>query len=295
MAKSMTAYGRCQQIIGSKRITVELKSVNSRYFDCTVKAPPMYGFLEQKAQIYVQQNDISRGKISVYIGIDRLEDETVSMQLDHAYTKAYLNALFNLQTTFGLQNDISVMTVAQNKEIFSVLREDENAEQLWGDVQIVLSQALQNFLQMRREEGNALCADLMQKKSFLVSQVAIIAQRAPKLCAEYQAHLEEKLRQTLEQFHIDVDQGRILTECALFADKVAIDEEIVRLQSHFAAFDRILASQEPVGRKLDFLLQEMNRETNTIGSKCNDSQIAAMVIEMKCELEKIREQIQNLE
>ncbi len=295
MAKSMTAYGRSQQILGTKRITVELKSVNNRFFDCTVKAPAMYGFLEQKAQTYLSKQGVSRGKISVYIGIDRLEDETVTMQLDHAYAGAYLAALRDLQATYSLPDDITTMTVAQNREIFSVLRQDEDADLLWNDVQIVLSQAIADFVQMRLAEGAALCADLSQKKKFLEERVAVIAARAPQITKEYQARLEEKLRATLDTYGVQADEARILTECAVFADKVAIDEELVRLKSHFASFDRILADNEPVGKKLDFLLQEMNRETNTIGSKCNDSQIAAIVIEMKCELEKIREQIQNLE
>ena len=295
MAKSMTAYGRSQQIIGTKRITVELKSVNNRFFDCTVKAPAMYGFLEQKAQTYLSQQGVSRGKISVYIGIERLEDETVTMQLDRAYAGAYLAALRDLQKTFSLPDDITTMTVAQNREIFSVLREDEDTDRLWSDVQCVLSQAIADFIKMRLAEGEALCADLLQKKQFLQECVGIIAARAPQIAKEYQARLEEKLRATLDTYGVQADEARILTECAVFADKVAIDEELVRLQSHFASFDRILADNDPVGKKLDFLLQEMNREVNTIGSKASDAAIVQKVVSAKGEIEKLREQVQNVE
>ncbi len=295
MARSMTAYGRAQEVLRGKRITAELKSVNSRYLDCSVKAPAMYGFLEKKAETFLQKSGISRGKVSVYISVDRMEDQSVSMQLDHAYTETYLKVLRELRDQYELTDDITVMKVAQNKELFSVIREDEDADALWEDVQTVLGKALSAFVQMRMEEGAALCSDLAAKKEHLQQNAAFIAERSPYLTTEYRLRLEEKLQQVLQTYHVEADPARVLTECALFADRVAIDEELVRLQSHFDAFDRMLVSDEPVGRKLDFLLQEMNREVNTMGSKCNDAQIAAMVIDMKCELEKIREQIQNLE
>ncbi len=295
MAKSMTAYGRAQACFATKRITAEVKSVNNRYFDCTVKVPSAYGFLEKRAEQYLRNNGISRGKVNLYIGIERTDDPLTQIHLDTAYAKSYLDALYTLRDTFSLQDDISTMRVAQNRELFSVLQEDEDSDALWEDVQSVLKEALDAFLQMRDAEGSALCQDLTQKKAHLCEIVAVIAKRAPQINEDYRRRLEEKLTQTLEQYGQSADPSRILTECAIFADRVAIDEELVRLQSHFDAFDRILEDTEPIGRKLDFLLQEMNRETNTIGSKCNDSQIAELVIEMKCELEKIREQIQNLE
>jgi uncharacterized protein (TIGR00255 family) len=295
MAKSMTSYGRAQACFATKRITAEVKSVNNRYFDCTVKVPSAYGFLEKRAEQYLRQNGISRGKVNLYIGIERTDDPLTQIHLDRAYAKSYLDALYQLRDTFSLTDDISTMSVAQNRELFTVLQEDEDSDALWEDVQSVLKDALDAFLQMRDAEGAALCRDLAQKKAHLCEMVAVIAARAPQINEDYRRRLEEKLNQTLEQYGQTVDSARILTECAIFADRVAIDEELVRLQSHFDAFDRILEDTEPIGRKLDFLLQEMNRETNTIGSKCNDSQIAELVIEMKCELEKIREQIQNLE
>ncbi len=295
MAKSMTAYGRAQECFPTKRVTVEVKSVNNRYFDCTVKAPSAYGFLEQKAEQYLRQNGISRGKVNLYIGVECIDNPNTKIFLDTDYAKSYYAALRELCAALDLHDDITAMKVAQNRDIFTVLRDDEDNDALWEEVKTVLQKALEAFLQMREAEGAALCADLAQKKAHLCEMVEVVAQRAPQINEDYRRRLEEKLTQTLEQYHEKADTARILTECAIFADRVAIDEELVRLKTHFAAFGRILQDSEPIGRKLDFLLQEMNRETNTMGSKCNDSQIAELVIEMKCELEKIREQIQNLE
>lgn len=291
----MTAYGRAQALVGGKDILAEIKSVNNRYFDCTVKISRLYGFLEDKVKSYLQQNGISRGKVEVYIGVDVVENIGMEINLDHAYAESYVNALKKLRDEFELRDDISVMSVAQNRDIFTVKKPDEDIEKDWEDVKTVLDSALAAFIEMRSKEGANLRADLISKKEGLVVLADKIAARSAECTAAYGAKLEQRLRQVLETYDIEIDSQRILTECAIFADKTAVDEELVRLGSHFKAFDEIMDSDEPVGRKLDFLLQEMNRETNTIGSKANDSEIAHIVVDMKCELEKIREQIQNLE
>jgi len=295
MLKSMTAYGRASALVGGKDILVEIKSVNNRYFDCTVKISKLYGFLEEKVKNYLQQNGISRGKVDVYVGIDVVENIGLEINLDSAYAGSYINALYKLRDEFGLKDDVSVMRVAQNKDIFTLKKPEEDTEKDWEEVKTVVDSALAEFISMREKEGANLRADLMAKKEGLVAITEKIAAKSAECTAAYGARLEQRLRQVLDTYDIELDSQRILTECAIFADKTAVDEELVRLGSHFKAFDEIMDSDEPVGRKLDFLLQEMNRETNTIGSKANDSEIAHMVVDMKCELEKIREQIQNLE
>ncbi len=295
MIKSMTAYGRASRVIGGKDILVELKSVNNRYFDCSVKISRAYGFMEEKIKSYLQSHGIARGKVEVYVGIDILENADTKIHLDRAYAEQYLQALYELRDVFGLQDDITVMGVAKNHEIFTEIKPEEDMEKDWAEVSEVLGEAVDAFVAMREREGENLKADLLAKKQNLMVMAEQVGKRSAECTAGYAAKLEQRLRQVLDTHSIEVDAGRILTECAIFADKIAVDEELVRLSSHFGAFDEILESNEPVGRKLDFLLQEMNRETNTIGSKASDSDIARTVVDMKCELEKIREQIQNLE
>ncbi len=295
MVRSMTAYGRAREQVGAKNITVELKSVNNRYLDCQVKISRAYSFLEEKVKSYVQAAGICRGKLDIYIGVELTESVGTLVNLDEAYTESYIAALKQLRDTFGLADDISVMSVAANRDIFTVTKAEEDAEKDWEEIRSVLDKALADFLAYREREGERLHRDLAEKKAHLMELVDVIAARSAEVIAGYRDRLEAKLKAVLEDNKIDLNEQRILTECAIFADKVAIDEEIVRLGSHFVSFDEMFESAEPVGRKLDFLLQEMNRETNTIGSKAQDSDIAKIVIEMKNELEKIREQIQNLE
>ncbi len=295
MAKSMTAYGRAKEQIDEKNILVEIKSVNNRFFDCQVKIARAYGFLEQKVKSYLQSAGISRGKVDVSISVERTEAQGTLIALDGAYTESYISALKSLRDTYGLADDITVMSVAANRDIFTVTREEEDAERDWQQIKCVLDLALQEFLAGREQEGERLRVDLVGKKQLLVQLADAIAARSEECVTGYKEKLEGRLRAILADNEIDLNEQRILTECAIFADKIAVDEELVRLHSHFAAFDEIFASDGPVGRKLDFLLQEMNRETNTIGSKAQDVEIAKYVIEMKNELEKIREQIQNLE
>ncbi len=295
MIRSMTAYGRAKQIIGGKDITVELRSVNNRYFDCTVKMPRLYGFLEDRVKGAIKDAGISRGKMDVFITVDLIESQGVTVALDAVYTKSYLDALYRLRDEFGLKDDISVMRIASNRDIFAVTKPEEDAESDWNDLKTVLDEALANFLSMREAEGRRLCEDITAKKNNLAAWVPEIEALSREDTAGYAQRLEERLKKVLCDHELHLEESRILTECAIFADKVAVDEETVRLYSHFKAFDEMLTAEEPIGRKLDFLIQEMNRETNTIGSKAGDVRIAKIVVDMKNEIEKIREQVQNIE
>lgn len=294
MAKSMTAYGRAVGTTDTKVITVELKSVNSRYFDPQIKISRGYSFLEDKVKVYLQ-NSITRGKVDFYLGIDTVQDGSVRLALDRAYAESYIAALKELRDSFSLSDDISVMTVAQNKEMFRTVRDDPDESEIWNEVLPFIDEALGNFTAMRTAEGNNISKDLLDKKDGIIKLTETIAANSEKCTASYRNKFETRIRKILSDNEIAIDEQRILTECAIYADKIAVDEELVRLGSHFKAFDEIFRQNEPVGRKLDFLLQEMNREVNTIGSKCSDADIARIVVDIKCELEKIREQVQNLE
>ena len=295
MAKSMTAYGRATDTVNGKEILVEIKSVNSRYLDCTVKISRLYGYLEERAKAYLTAKGITRGKVDLYIGVNLLSNKGAEICLDSAFAKSYIEALRKLRDEFGLTDDISVMSVARNSDIFAQKHPEEDEDAAWQDILPVLDLALDRFISMREKEGENLKKDLLSKKSELSEMADKVALRASQYTANYRAKLEARLRTVLAELNVSADEGRVLTECAIFADRTAVDEELVRLRSHFAAYDEIFESSEPIGRKLDFLLQEMNRETNTIGSKCNDKETSAIVVDMKCLLEKIREQIQNIE
>ena len=295
MLRSMTAFGRSKQTVGGKDITAEIRSVNNRYFDCNTRLPRAYAYLEEKIKPYLQSRGISRGKVDVSISIEVLETEGIDIALDTAYAKGYIEALRRLRDEFGLADDISVMSVARSQEIFNVHKPEEDAEEDWQNILSVLSVAVDAFLAGRAAEGANIEKDLRAK----VDNIHEITKKIEKLSEQsikgYHQRLRERLTQVLADNKVTADENRILTECAIFADRVAIDEELVRLRSHFKAFDDILKMNEPTGRKLDFLIQEMNREINTVGSKCSDSEIAHLVVDVKTELEKIREQIQNIE
>ena len=297
MPKSMTAFGRSRNTSadGSKDITAEIKSVNSRYMDCTVKLPRMYSFLEERVKAYLTSRGIQRGKIEIYIGVDVLEQAGSEVYLDRAAAASYIAALEALRDEFDLKDDISVMRVAANRELFSTRKPDDDAERDWQDVLSVLAPAVDAFLERREAEGGRLMSDIAQKIEGIKAIVAKISEISASDIQGYGTKLEERIKKFLSEFDVEISEQRILTEAAIYADKAAIDEEIVRLGSHFETFREISESPEPAGRKLDFLLQEMNRETNTIGSKCNNADIAHLVVDIKAELEKIREQIQNIE
>lgn len=295
MIKSMTAFGRAKDIVGGKDITVEIRSVNNRFFDCSVKLPRTFSFLEEKIKPYLQANSVTRGKVDVFIGIEVIDSPQTEISIDEGYASAYINALRKLRDKFGLADDISVMTVAANRDIFITTHSEEDTEKEWNDVKSVLDGALERFIAARQREGENIQKDLVAKVESIRKSVAKIEELSTSDISDYRNKLETKLRDMLEDNRIVFDESRILTECAIFADKIAIDEELVRLGSHFDAFGDIIESSEPVGRRLDFLIQEINRETNTIGSKCQNSSIAKLVVDIKCEIEKIREQIQNIE
>ena len=295
MIKSMTSFGRARNTVGGKDITVELKSVNNRFFDCSVKLPRAFSFLEEKIKPYLQSKSISRGKVDVYITINVIDTPDVSFDIDEGYTAAYISALQKLGEKFGLANDISIMSVAKNSDIFVIKKSEDDAERDWNDLCVVLDDAIDKFLLARQREGENICRDLCGKVESIQARVNEIEKIYLTDTSSYREKLEARLREMLSDNRIVFDENRILTECAIFADKIAIDEELVRLRSHFDGFADILKSDEPSGRKLDFLVQEINRETNTIGSKCQNSAIARLVVDIKCDIEKIREQIQNIE
>ena len=295
MIKSMTSFGRARATVGGKDITVEIRSVNNRFFDCSVKLPRAFSFLEEKIKPYLQSNGISRGKVDVFIGIDVIDTPDVQIGIDEGYAAAYLKALCELRDKFELKDDISVMRMAQNKDMFIIKKSEDDAERDWADLSVVLGEAIEKFIAGREREGDNIAADLRGKVASIKEKAKIIEKLSAEDTQSYRVKLETRLKEMLSDNRIAFDENRILTECAIFADKIAIDEELVRLDSHFDGFEDILASDEPAGRRLDFLVQEINRETNTIGSKCQNAAIAKLVVDMKCDIEKIREQIQNIE
>ena len=296
MIRSMTAFGRARQTVGGKDITVEIRSVNNRFFDCSVKLPRAFSFLEERIKPHLQAAGITRGKVDVFIGIEVVDSPEVGIDIDEGYARSYVNALYKLlQSDERLTNDISVMSVAQNKDVFIIKKPDEDIEKDWADLAVVLDEATEKFILGRTREGQNIETDLTAKVEAIGRRVDEIERLSETDIDTYREKLEARLREMLSDNRIAFDENRILTECAVFADKIAIDEELVRLRSHFDGFRDILGSEEPVGRRLDFLLQEINREVNTSGSKCSDAESAAIVVEMKCLLEKIREQVQNLE
>lgn len=292
MIRSMTGYGRVQQIIDGYNILVEIKSVNHRYYEFSARAPRIYGFIEEKLKVYLQ-SFISRGKVDVFITIDNIEGNDAEIKLNNKLAKGYIDALQQLQDQFNLRNDISVSTVSRYTEIFNVLKSSENEDRVWNAVKSVADKCIIEFVEMRTSEGERLQKDIVSRIKFIAEVVTIIEQRSPKTVEEYREKLLLKMREILGDSKFD--ETRIITEAAIYADKVSVNEETVRLKSHLSQFELMLKASEPIGRKLDFLMQEINREANTIGSKGNDVEIARNVVDIKAELEKIREQIQNIE
>ncbi|MBO5845045.1 MAG: YicC family protein [Clostridia bacterium] len=295
MIRSMTAFGRARATVAGMDITVEIKSVNNRFFDCSAKLPRAFSFLEEKIKPYLQAHSISRGKVDVFIGIEVVDSPEVNIAIDTGYAEKYISVLRELGERFDLRDDISIMRVAQNKDIFIETKPEDDMEKDWQAVSSVLDMAIERFIAARVREGDNIERDLIGKIESIGRYVDEIETLSKSDTVSYRQKLEGKLRDMLSDNRIVFDENRILTECAIFADKIAIDEELVRLRSHFDGFRAILESNEPVGRKLDFLVQELNREINTIGSKSSNSDITRRVVDVKCEIEKIREQIQNIE
>jgi len=290
--KSMTGYGRNEAIVGGKKILCEIKSVNHRYSDYSIKVPKYYGFLEDKVREFAAKY-ISRGKVDIYIAIESYEEADKDIVVNKELARAYLNALESLRDEFGLKDDISVMSLSRYPDIFVQERKEEDEEELWNYVKTVLEPAIISFTKMREREGERIQKDLEARVCYMKTLASKIDERSGETVKEYQARLYEKIKEVLEDR--EIDDARVLTEVAIFADKVAVNEEMVRLSSHFEEFFAITSSNLPAGRKLDFLIQEINREINTTGSKASDIEIAKIVVELKGETEKLREQIQNIE
>lgn len=292
MVKSMTGYGRAVETVNGREFTVEIRSVNNRYLDCTVKLPRALSFAEDTVKQAVKAS-ISRGKVDVFVSqrSEGMPEVTVSLNRDVA--AAYIRAMRQMAEEFQIREDISVALVSQMSDVFTVDRPQVDEEQLLADLMRVVGHALEGYDAMRSREGEALKADLTGRGNTIRSLVSQVEEGSPQTVADYRTRLYQKLQEVLA--NTAIDESRILTEAAIFADKVAVDEETVRLRSHLEQMDSMLATGGPIGRKLDFLLQEMNREANTIGSKCTDLRLARVVVDIKAELEKIREQTQNIE
>lgn len=292
MVKSMTGYGRAREMRGGRDITVEVRSVNNRYLDCTVKLPRAYIFAEDAIKTRVQRA-ISRGKVDVFVTIDTSAADVAVVQVNEGLARGYYEALTQLKQTFSLSGDISPEVLARFPDVLAVTKAEEDVEAIAADICAVLDSALESYNAMRTVEGEKLAQDVASRVDAIEQTVQRVEEQSPQTVAAYRQRLEAKMQEVLHSTAID--ESRILTEAAIFADKVAVDEETVRLRSHISQLRDMLQSGEPVGRKLDFLIQEVNRECNTIGSKCNDLSIARDVVSMKAEVEKIREQVQNME
>ncbi len=295
MIKSMTAFGRSKVSDGQNDITVEIKSVNSKYLDLSLKLPRQYTFLEDKVRSYITERGISRGKVEVYVGVDSYSTDIEEIAIDAHYASAYIAALRRLRDEFSLPDDITTLSVAQNRELFNIKKSDKNVDDVWMMVKTPLDAAIDSFLEARANEGARIERDIRGKIENIRELTSGIDElSAHDIDAKYEK-LKERIKKIVTDNNIVIDEQRLLTECAIFADKIAIDEELVRLRSHFVTFEEILSKDSAVGRNMDFLLQEINREINTIGSKCNNAETARIVVAVKCEIEKIREQIQNIE
>lgn len=295
MFRSMTAYGRAALLTDEREITVELKSVNSKFLDLSVKAPRTLSPLEARIKSAVTAHPISRGRVDVFINYVNSSSSGNTLALDSAYAEGYIAALRELRDKFSLTDDISVMTVAQNRDIFTVREVGEDLDAVWADIQPVIDEACREFVAERLREGENLRRDILAKIAHLRELTDKIEEISKGEIESARDRIKQRLIAVLADNRITVDENRILTECAIWADKIAIDEELVRLRSHFAALEDMAELDIPVGRKFDFQLQESSREINTIGSKCQNADIAKLVVEMKNESEKIREQIQNIE
>ena len=292
MIKSMTGYGRAQQVIDGRDILVEIRSVNHRYYEFSSRLPRAYGYLDEKLKSFLQ-GKINRGKVEVSVTINNTEGKDALIQVNTLMVKGYLDALHQANEKFGLRDDLSLSTLIRLPDTFNVQKAVDDEEEIWECVSAVAEKAAENFVAMRISEGERLKTDVKLHSNAILDMVSMVEKFSPKTVENYRNRLYQKLKEILES--AEIDQQRIVTEAAIFADKVAVDEETVRLKSHISQLDELLESDGAIGRKLDFIVQEMNREVNTIGSKAQDIEITKLVVEMKSEIEKIREQIQNIE
>ena len=292
MIKSMTGYGSAKGHSGETEISVELKSVNSRYLDCSVKLPRSYISFEEPLKTAVGKH-ITRGKVDVFVTLDLSKSGGFAIKVNRPLADAYIRALRELSEAHGLPDSINVLEIMRLPDVVQVEKEEIDSEQLCADICSVLEEALLGFDEMRAKEGLSLCTDILARLVEIEKLTAKAEEISPRSIEEYASKLETRMRELLQA--TDIDEQRIAMEAAVFADRVAINEETVRLNSHIAQLRKILESSEPVGRKIDFLLQEFNREANTIGSKGNDTEMAKVTVDLKSEIEKIREQAQNVE
>lgn len=292
MIRSMTGYGRSQQTLDGREILVEVKSVNHRYFEFSARVPRAYGYLEEKLKSFLQ-GKVSRGKIEMGVTIYNIEGKDALIEVNSSIAKGYVDALRKANESLELKDDITLSNLIRLPDIFNVIKNTEDEEVIWNDVKIAAEEALNNFVSMRETEGLKMREDVEQRLDYIEKLVGKVEERSPMVTEAYRERLYNKLAEILNDKKID--EQRILTEAAIFSEKTAVDEETVRLKSHINQFRNLLEINEPVGRKLDFLIQEFNRESNTIGSKAQDVEITKIVVELKSEIEKIREQIQNIE
>ena len=292
MLKSMTGYGRHEAVAGGKKILVEIKSVNHRFSDYNIKVPRYMGFLEDKVRKYASEY-ITRGKVDIYVNVESYGESDKDIILNEELAKNYIDVLYELRDRFGLKDDISVSNVAAYADIFKTERREDNEEEIWKLTKDVLEKAMTAFTEMREREGGRIEKDLRARIDYMKELAEKVDEYSPQTVKDYRDRLYAKIKELVEDR--EIEETRLLTEVAIFADKVAVNEETVRLGSHFEEFYKILDSGEPAGRRLDFLIQEINREVNTIGSKAQDINIAKIVVTLKGEIEKLREQIQNIE
>ena len=292
MIKSMTGYGRAEQSLPDMDVAVELKAVNHRYLEFSARVPRSYAFLEERLKGYFQQR-VSRGKLDVYVSVEASRQPGVAVELNQPLALAYRQALEDLAALCGVPAKDMLTRISQYPDVLTVRKEAPDEDVVWAAVEPVAAAALEAFVKMREDEGRRMQADVRERLDAILRQVEFVEARSPETVQNYRERIEQKVRELLGD--VQVDEQRLLTETALFADKVAVAEETVRLRSHMEQMKQLLESGEPVGRKLDFIVQEMNREANTIGSKAQDVEVTRAVVEIKSEIEKIREQIQNIE
>ena len=290
--RSMTGYGRCEMTVEGMDISVEIKSVNHRFADYNIRVPRYYGFMEDKVKKFLQQH-ISRGKVDVYVSISDKNEDSKVISLNSGLAEGYINAMRELVEKYGVKDDISASSISRFSDIFDVEYKEEDEDTIFARVIPALEEATEHFINMRKREGEKLTEDMLMRKSIIEEKLAKVEEIAPNTVDDYKEKLEARISELMDG--ITIDESRVMTEIAIFADKLCVTEETVRLHSHLKEFEHILSKDEAAGRRLDFLLQEMNREVNTMGSKCNDLEIGRCVVDMKTELEKIREQLQNLE
>ncbi len=292
MIKSMTGYGRAKETLNKRNITVEVRSVNNRYLDCSVKLPRMYGFAEDAIKGRVQKA-ISRGKVDVFVSVDASAADVAKVSVNRELAASYVTALQELAEVCGIETKVTPEQLSRFPDVLTVTKEDEDLETVTADLCQVLDEALESYNAMRAVEGKKLAEDIGSRLNTIEILTGEVEQRSPETVTEYRQKLTARMQEVLQTANID--EQRILTEAAIYADKIAVDEETVRLRSHVAQLRTMLESDDPMGRKMDFLIQEVNREANTTGSKCNDVAIARVVVNLKAEVEKIREQVQNVE